>query len=261
MTEQTALLTVAGVTLRGRTRPRLNHVGFELHPGEIVGLVGANGAGKSSLLAACAGLLAVDAGTIHLNTLDVAKASLGALAICRAFVEQQPAIDATYTVYDLVELGRAPHRNGLSASSAQDRTQIQAALEMWGLSAMANQPAGELSGGERRRIDLARAFAQDPMLMLLDEPDAFLDVRTLLQLETHLRAWVQPSKRAALIAVHDLQSAARMCDRVVVLCEGEICATGTPRKAFTAANIQRAFGVEVAISDTDPLSIQLLGAS
>jgi iron complex transport system ATP-binding protein len=261
MTNRSPLLRLEGVSVQGRVRPRIVAVDLSVWPGEIVGLLGANGSGKSTLLHAAAGLLEFAAGHVHITTLDVATASLIQLARVRALVEQQPAIDTSYTVAELVDLGRAPFRAAFDVPSDVDRARVMHALAVWELSEFAQYSAEELSGGERRRIDLARAFVQDPTILLLDEPDAFLDVRTRLMLETELRAWVQSGARGAVIAVHDLTCAARLCDRVLVLTEGAVTAEGTPAEALTSATLRAAFGVEVDVNPGPPLSLTLVGAS
>jgi iron complex transport system ATP-binding protein len=261
MTNRSPLLRLDGVSVHGRGRPRLQAVDLRVWPGEVIGLLGANGSGKSTLLHAAAGLLRFDSGHIHISTLDVATASLIQLARVRALVEQQPAVDTAYTVTELVDLGRAPFRGAFDVPSDRDRVRVEDALAAWELRDLALNSAEELSGGERRRVDLARAFVQDPAVLLLDEPDAFLDVRTLLMLETKLRAWVRSGERGALIAVHDLVSAARLCDRVVVLTEGCVTAEGTPAEALTSATLRAAFRVDVDVKPGPPFSLTLVGAS
>lgn len=241
----TPLLEARAVTVHAGGREIVHDVSVEVRPGEIVGLVGPNGAGKSTLLRALAGTRHA-AGDIRLLGRPIGAVDRRERARLVAVVEQLPDAPPTMTVRELVALGRFPHLGLLRRQSGHDRRVADEAMRRSECDAFADRLLGTLSGGERRRAFIARALAQEARLLLLDEPSANLDAEAQATLFELLR--VLASEGAGiLIVVHDLTSAAASCDRLVLLHDGRILASGAPRDVVTSEHVLAAYGAHVTV--------------
>ena len=219
---------------------------FDLRPGEFVGLVGPNGSGKSSLLRAIYRVLKPKAGRVmHLGD-DVWKLSARDAARRTAVVAQERMGEFDFTVRELVQMGRMPHKGLLDADTAADRAIVDRCLADVGMGHCATRSFLSLSGGEKQRVLVARALAQQAPFLVLDEPTNHLDIRHQLE----LLALVRRLKTTTLAALHDLTLAARYCDRLAMLHDGRLVALGTPAEVLTADRIRQAYGVRATISDT-----------
>jgi iron complex transport system ATP-binding protein len=241
-----ALLAAAGLTFGYPGRAVFSDVSFSLCEGELVALCGPNGAGKSTLLRLLIGLHAPLAGGVEL-----AGAPLGALRrrdIARRVVllPQESPPELPLTVREIVALGRLPHLGRFEPERAGDVGAVEAALAATDTAALAERPMTELSGGERHRVHLARALAQEAPVLLLDEPIAGLDLVHQLQALELLRATVGAG-RAAVVALHDLSLAARFCDRVLLLAGGRLVADASPAEVLTEDTLARVFGVRAQV--------------
>jgi iron complex transport system ATP-binding protein len=222
----------------------VDHVSFTARAGELVGLVGPNGAGKSTLVRMVAGLATPSSGTVRLAGLDPAAAPRRAVARVAALVPQEPRIAWPFTVRQAVMMGRAPRQGLLALPSRFDRGAVEGALEACDLLHLAERHLDELSGGERRRVFFARALAQEPRVMLLDEPTAFLDLAH--QMAAMRMAEVAARGGLCVVAVlHDLNLAAASCGRLVVLSRGRVVAEGAPDDVLTAERVHAVWGVRV----------------
>lgn len=219
----------------------LRGVDFEVGPGEIVCLVGPNGAGKSTVLKCLNLILKPHRGGARLD--DAPIASLGRRTLARAisYVPQQAGQAMSLPVMEMVRLGRAPHR-GLG-TAAQDQAVVLDAIQSLQLASLAMRQYGELSGGERHRVLIARALAQQGRVMLLDEPTSDLDLRYQLEIMTLLRRLACEHQVGILIAIHDLALASRFADRIVMLSQGRVFAQGPWREVVTPANLEAVYGV------------------
>jgi iron complex transport system ATP-binding protein len=227
----------------GRTMA-LEEASLAARSGEFVGLVGPNGAGKSTLIRLAAGLLAPLAGTVRLAGLDPSRARRRQVARLCALVPQEPRAVGAFTVRDTVMMGRAPHQGLLSLPGPLDRGAVEGALQACDLVHLAARRVEALSGGERRRVFFARALAQEPRVLLLDEPTAFLD----LGHQVAVMRMAQTAARGGLCVVavlHDLNLAAAACDRLVVLSRGRVVAEGPPAAVLTAERVREVWGVPV----------------
>lgn len=239
--------------------------GVSLHAGrgEFVGLIGPNGAGKSTLLRAVSGLLRTDAGEVALEGRDLTAMSAKEVATVLAQVPQTAAYTYGFTSLEVVVMGRYPHMSRLQVEGPSDRRIALDAMRLTETDGFAEREVTTLSGGERQRVFVARAIAQQPRILLLDEPTANLDIHhqlKVLELVRHLVA----EGMTAVAAIHDLGLAARYCHRLVLLNDGRVVAEGPPHEVLTAANIEAAFGVCSVIyrdSLTDTLSLSILGPS
>ncbi len=241
-----ALESVAAA--RGSARV-LAGVDLTLAFGEVLVLAGRNGAGKTTLLRVATGLLAPSAGRVLLAGRPLAALSRRDVARTLALVPQDTAIPFPFSALEIVLLGRAPHLRLFGFESREDRRIAHACLERLGIAGLAARNVQELSGGERQLTMIARALAQEPGILLLDEPVAHLDLAHRLALEELLRDWAR-SGRAALLVSHDLAGAARAADRIALLSEGRVLAAGLPRDVLRPDLMRAAFGVEAQLVET-----------
>lgn len=234
----------------------LRGVSLAVEAGEVVGLLGPNGAGKSTLLRAATGLVPLTGGSVELG--DAPVRALGRRAVARrvAVVQQLTEAPAALTVEELALLGRTPHLRLLERESARDRAIAREAMRRAGCLALAARALGTLSGGQRRRAFIARALAQEAPLLLLDEPTANLDVQAQAQIGALLRELAEAGT-GVLVTLHDLTLAAAYCDRLVLLAEGRVVASGAPREVVTAERVARVYGdgVTVIASPLDGLPV------
>jgi len=228
-------------------RPVLHGVSLTLEPGEFVGLLGPNGSGKSTLLRLIAGTLRPASGELRVAGLVPGGKTRAALARRVALVPQVPILPDGFTVAELTLLGRLPHLRPFQAERATDHTAARRALVAAEALDLAERTLGELSGGERQRASLARALAQEPALLLLDEPTAHLDPGVSQGIMATLRRLNRDEGLTVLAACHDINLAAATCPRLVLLHEGRIIADGPPREVVTPALLRLAYGYETQV--------------
>ncbi|MFI1467193.1 ABC transporter ATP-binding protein [Streptomyces wuyuanensis] len=213
--------------------------------GEITGLVGPNGSGKSTLLRTVYRHLRPVAGRVLLAGSDIRELSPARSARHVAALPQERGSEFELTVREVVAMGRTPYKRAFAGDNATDRDTVTRALEDVGMGEAAGRRFTALSGGERQRVLLARAFAQDPDVLVLDEPTNHLDVRHQVELLALLRA----QRRTTLVSLHDLNAAASVCDRLHVLHSGTVVASGPPREVITPELMADVFGVRAAVVD------------
>jgi len=231
----------------GAPTPALSDVSLRVRAGEVAALLGANGAGKSTLLRVAAGMLTPTSGTARVLGSDLATKRRRDLAREMAFVPQTEAIAWGFRVRDVVAMGRAPHQGVWMHESAGDRAAIDDAIGRCHLEALADRRVETLSGGEQRRVSIARAMAQRPRVLLLDEPAAFLDVRHRLSFYRLLADAASRDGIACVVAMHDLDAAARFASAAILMREGRVLASGTPDDVMTPARLEAALDAEVAV--------------
>lgn len=234
-----AALCVDGVSLSAGAHRLVRDVTLHARPGEVVGLVGPNGSGKSSLLRAVYRVLRPDTGRVRVDGADAWRLPVRALARTMAAVVQEPVAAFDLTVREVVAMGRTPHKGLFDGDTAQDALLIASALASVDAACLADRFFDRLSGGERQRVLIARALAQQPSLLVLDEPTNHLDIRHQLDVLGVLRCL----PAAVLVALHDLNLAAYYCDRLYVLREGEVVASGPPAEVITAELLREVYGV------------------
>ena len=225
--------------------PVLTDVSLSLADGELVMLVGPNGSGKSTLLKLLSGFLRPERGSVSLDEVPLAEYSWRERAVKQAFLSQDNAPALEFTVRESVMLGRNPHLGVFSSPGTEDEAAVDRALEAMELSGLADRPANRLSDGERQRTMLAAVLAQESECLLLDEPTSALDVRRTLTLVEHLR--VLRGQCGILMVTHDLGLALRYADRVVLLKEGAVVASGAPDETINEANLSFAYCCKAAI--------------
>lgn len=243
MTLETRALSV---DLKGRRV--VDGVTLTVRAGEVVGVIGPNGAGKSTLLRAMAGLVAPAAGEVVLDGQPVAKLDGRARGRRIGFVGQERIVHWPLSAGAVVALGRLPHHGGSGAGlNAADRLAIDRAVAAMDVAHLLDRSVGELSGGERARVLVARALAQEAPLLIADEPTAGLDPAHALGLFESFRKLAMAG-RAVVAALHDLSLAARFCDRVVLLREGALIAAGAPGDVLTEAHLAQTYGIRATVA-------------
>jgi iron complex transport system ATP-binding protein len=238
------IVDVRGATFAYGDALALSDVSFTARAGEFVGLLGPNGAGKSTLVRLVAGLAAPRAGEVRLAGLDPFRAPRRHVARVCALVPQEPRVSWPFTVREAVMMGRAPRQGLLAIPDRFDHGAVEGALQACDLVHLAGRRLDARSGGERRRVFFARALAQEPRVLLLDEPTAFLDLGH--QVAAMRMAQVAARGGLCVVAVlHDLNLAAAACDRVVVLSRGRVVAEGPPGTVLTEDRVREVWEVPV----------------
>ncbi|MFD5621494.1 ABC transporter ATP-binding protein [Streptomyces yangpuensis] len=240
-------ITTTRLSWSVKGRQLLDTIDMQAPDGKTVGLLGPNGSGKSTLLRLLAGLRRPDTGTVRYDGTALEELGRRVLARRLAVVEQDVAAHHHVTVRQVVELGRTPFRGRFDGLSGHDRRVVDAALERTDLTHRQHRGWHTLSGGEKQRTQLARALAQEPREILLDEPTNHLDIRHQLEL-LDLLATLDVT---CVVALHDLNLAARYCDHIVVLHHGEVAAAGAPETVLTPELVQSVYGVKVLV-DREP---------
>jgi iron complex transport system ATP-binding protein len=239
----TPALEAIDLTCRYGTRVVARGVRLRAEAGTLTALLGPNGAGKSTLLRAFAGIGDCE-GQLRILGQDAARLSRRELARRVALVAQDPPADAPFTVYELVLMGRAPHLGRLGLEGEGDRAIAEQAMRSADVFELADRPIDQLSGGERRRAFLARALAQQPRILLLDEPTAFLDLGHQCQVMEHAAALARTGL-CVVAVLHDPNLAATWADRVVLMKDGEIVAQGPPAEVLDAAVLEPLYGARL----------------
>ena len=228
------LIQVENLSVAGRLQP----ISFTLKRGEMLGVIGPNGAGKSTLLQCLAGIQPYN-GRIEYEGRNLAELKQRQRARLLGFLPQAQQSAWALRVEDVVALGRLPWAD-------EDRQKIEAAMRMTDVMQWRERPVAQLSGGEQARVWLARVLAGEPNVLLADEPIASLDLkhqRTIMELLRGHSHWQQ----ATILSLHDLSLAARYCDKLCLLAEGQLLAFGTAEEVLTPEHLSLAFGVEVHV--------------
>lgn len=239
------MMTLEDVSLSFDDLTVLDSVSLAVEPGEFVGLVGPNGAGKTTLLRILTGLLEPDGGSVRLDGERLADLSSTERSRRVGVVPQDTHVGFSFSATQLVEMGRHPHRSRLDWSG--DHRPVRSAMEETDTWTLRERTADELSGGEKQRVLLARALAQEPDLLVLDEPTASLDINHQIRV-LDLVAEQVTEGRAAIAAIHDLDLAARYCDRLLLLHEGSVTSRGPPESVLADDTLARAFDTRTAIT-------------
>ncbi len=258
----TQLLEVRDLTVRIDGNTLVEDASLHVAAGEVLGLVGPNGAGKSTLLRAVSGVQPTEAGSVHIEGAPTTEVDRRELAKRLAVVQQLPEAPAGMLVSELVLLGRHPHLGWFERESSRDARIARDAMARAGCLELEVREVGTLSGGERRRAFIARALAQEPELLLLDEPTANLDAGAQAEICELLRT-LAATGVGVLVVLHDLTLAASTCDRVALLAAGRLVATGPPDEVITTEHVARLYGPTVSVlrhpEDGRPLVVPTIG--
>lgn len=236
------LLSVRNLHAEFGAKPVLKGVSLDIAPGELVGLIGPNGAGKSTLLRSALGLMS-SRGEILLAGRDSRRLSATDRALAVSYLPQEREVAWSMTVEQLIWLGRAPHRAAFQAPSTKDKVAVEAAIDAMEINGFRHRAANALSGGEKARVLVARALAQDAPLLLADEPTAGLDPSHQISLmRTFLK--IVRNGGSVVVSLHDLGLAARWCTRLVMLVDGQIIADGSPSSVLEPERLRKVYQVE-----------------
>lgn len=241
------MIEIEGLSVELAGRKVLADVSLAVEAGEFLAVVGPNGAGKSTLLKTVGGLLSPAAGTVRIDDHDVAALSARETARLVASVPQSSTFGFDFTVSEVVEMGRTPYRRRLARTpDPEGPARVERALARTETTGLADRSVTTLSGGERQRVLLARALAQDAPCLLLDEPTASLDINH----QVRTLDLIAELDETVLAAIHDLDLAARYCDRVAIIADGSLRAVGPPEAVLTPDRLEPVFGIDVAVEES-----------
>ncbi len=234
----------------------LENVCLNINPKLFYGIIGPNGAGKTTLLKIMTGVKIPDTGEVWLDSKDIRRFAKKEVAKIMAVVPQSSFVPPLFSVEDVVSMGRYPFQQFRFSDSDADRRCVEKAMKKTGIHGLRHRRINELSGGQRQEVIIARALAQTPQLLMLDEPTANLDIKHQMKI-LHLTAvLVRNEGMAAVMVIHDLNLAARFCDRLVLLHDKKILTMGAPATVLTPAHLKTAYGVDTAVGE-NPLTRSL----
>jgi iron complex transport system ATP-binding protein len=248
---QPVLLEIMGVTCGYGASLVLKDATLKIENGDLAGIVGPNGSGKSTLLRTMSRVLKPIHGQVLLNKEDIYCLAPSQVAQKIAVLTQGAGLEFPYTVIDLVMLGRIPHIKRFAREGPKDRAAVDRAMELTDINHLAQRQVNELSGGEKQRVLLARALAQEPSILLLDEPTSYLDLKYQLEIMDLLTRLRHDSGLTIISVLHDINLASRYCDYLLVVKESIIHAVGTPEEVITAPMIKEVYGCEVGVGYSD----------
>ncbi len=244
-------------------RPVLSQVSLDIERGSVVGLLGPNGSGKTTLLRIMSGVLAPRPGAVLLDGQALAAMARRDIARRIAVVAQETRSTFDFTALEMVLMGRYPHLGPFELEGADDLEIARRAMQTTGTAALEHRFFATLSGGEKQRVVIASALAQASDMLLLDEPTAALDLRYQLEVVTVLRALNQSRKTTIVLSTHDLNLAAAVCQRIVLLKHGQVLAAGPTSETLTTENIRALYDIDADVSFHDRaghLTVVPLGA-
>ncbi|WP_016934475.1 ABC transporter ATP-binding protein [Rhodococcus sp. R1101] len=252
-TTRSVSLTTEQLSLGYGSSLIVDQVTTSLPAGRITAIVGPNGCGKSTLLRGLARLLSPQHGRVLLDGTELTEMPARTLARTLGLLPQQPLAPDGITVADLVGRGRHPHQRWFRQWSAEDDRAVAAALAATGVDQLAECPIDELSGGQRQRVWIALALAQDPEIMLLDEPTTFLDLAHQIEVLDLLASLNHRLGRTIVLVLHDLNMASRYAHHLVAMRAGTLVTAGQPSDVITPEMVREVFGVEATVI-TDPVA-------
>lgn len=253
MSEQSLSLVAHGVHLAYDQKRVVHGVDLTVPPGQVTVIVGANGCGKSTLLRGLGRILRPVEGHVELDDTDLRRLRPKQVAAVLGLLPQQPVAPEGITVSDLVARGRHPHQGAFGRRNAGDDEAVARALALTDTQQLAGRRVEELSGGQRQRVWVAMMLAQDPRIMLLDEPTTYLDIAHQVDLLDLLAELNEARGTTVVMVLHDLNLAARYAHHLVVMCEGRLVREGSPAEVLTADCVREAFGMEAEVI-VDPIS-------
>ena len=248
MTRDTVVLDAQAISVRLGKSPVLNEVTLSIPRGTVTAIIGPNGSGKSTLLRTLARLLRPETGSVLLDGAAIARMSPGQVARQIATLPQSPGAVPGMTVQELVEQGRYPHTGPLRMLSDRDHAAVERALELTSSGRFRHRLLDSLSGGERQRVWIALALAQEPRILLLDEPTTFLDINHQIQVLNLIHALNREHGLTVVMALHDLNHASQYAERLVVLHGGRIVEEGPPTAVIREDVLASVFSVQAHIS-------------
>ncbi|WP_417684028.1 ABC transporter ATP-binding protein [Roseibium sp.] len=240
----TQRLKAEDLTVRFGTQTILPGLSLQIPDRKVTVIVGPNACGKSTFLRSLARLTSPQGGAVLLDGKDIRKQASRQVARTLAILPQIPTAPEGIRVYDLVERGRIPYQSALRQWSARDREAVETALELTGMSDLAERYVQDLSGGQRQRAWIALCLAQETDIVLLDEPTTFLDLPHQIEVLELVRKLNREAGRTVAMVLHDVNLAARYADHMIALKDGTVIAKGAPESVVTADTMRRVFSLE-----------------
>ncbi|OAB46114.1 ABC transporter ATP-binding protein [Paenibacillus glacialis] len=226
----------------------LRNVSCSIQEGEWWGIIGPNGSGKSTLLQLISGVDKITTGELKIRGHHVSKYGRRELSQMLAVLQQDGLPAISFPVRDIIEMGRFPFQDWMGRDLGDNAdTIIEDIMNKLQLQELGDRPLDELSGGQRQRVALGKVMAQEPRILLLDEPTTFLDIYYQLQFMELVANWRKETGITVIAVLHDLNLAAQFCDKLLVLQEGEVVGLGTPDEILTEDNIRRVYKVDPAV--------------
>jgi cobalamin transport system ATP-binding protein len=247
------MIEVHSISFRYHEDWVLQKVSFRVEKGEFVGVIGPNGSGKTTLLKILYRLLSPQKGEILFDLVPIRKMNRNDIAKRIAVVSQETQLLFPFSVLETVLMGRSPYLGQLMFESEKDLEIAKKAMEWTKVLPFSERPMDELSGGERKRVFIARALSQEPEVILLDEPTANLDIHHQIDFLDLILTLNREKGLTIVMASHDMNIASEFCDRLILFREGRIYKMGTPEEVITKENIESVYGCEVWI-DQNPVS-------
>ena len=257
MTRDTLILDAQAISVRLGKNPVLKGMSLSIPRGSVTAIIGPNGSGKSTLLRALARLLRPETGSVLLDGKEISRMSPGQVARQIATLPQSPGAVPGMTVLELVEQGRYAHTGPLRMRSDRDREAVERALDLTTSGHFRHRLLDSLSGGERQRVWIALALAQEPRILLLDEPTTFLDINHQIQVLNLIQSLNRERGLTVVMALHDLNQASQYAERLVVLHDGRIVEEGPPKSVIREDILASVFNVQAHIS-VSPITGALL---
>ena len=243
-------LNIQNVSFAYNGRPVIQGLTLSVEAGEMVGILGPNGSGKTTLIKLVSGVLRPKQGEVKFDGMNLAAAGRKTIARQIAVVPQDFDIPFAFTVGEVVMLGRTPFHHLFDDENGKDREIVAFVMEQAGISAVAGRHFNELSGGERQKVVLATALAQQPRLLLLDEPTVHLDIAHQVEILEQVKDLNRGNGLTVVAAMHDLNLSAMYFDRLVLIKQGKVIASGTPPEVLTEINIREVFSASTRV-ETD----------
>ncbi|MEQ8200752.1 MAG: heme ABC transporter ATP-binding protein [Syntrophomonadaceae bacterium] len=245
------LFNILDVTCTYGDAPVLQDASLQIHSGDLVGIIGPNGSGKSTLLRAMSRVLQPLHGKVLLDEEDIYRVPAAQIAKKMAVVVQEQGLSFPFTVRDLIMMGRIPHLKRFAREGRRDIEVVEEAMDLTDTAKLADRQINELSGGEKQRVLLARALAQEPRILLLDEPTSYLDLNYQIEIMQLLAKLRSQYGLTIIMVLHDLNLASRYCDYLILIKQGSIHAIGPPHHVITADMIKEVYGCEVKVERFD----------
>jgi len=242
-----SLLSIEGLSCKYGRKTVLKDINLEVKSGDFLGVLGPNGSGKTTLLKCISGVLKPASGSVLMEGRELSHLSYKEIAQKIAVVPQGIEAGFEFSVREFVMMGRTPYLKPFRGETAYDISVVRKAMEFTGVLPLSERNFRELSGGERQRVVIAQALAQEPDLLLLDEPSSYLDISREIEVFNLIRELNRKRNITVIVVLHDLNLASRYCSSLAILRNGTVFGFGTPGKILTPENIRKVYHTEVEI--------------
>jgi iron complex transport system ATP-binding protein len=257
------MLTTKGISFSYKQKPVLENIDLQIKKGEIIGILGPNGCGKTTLLKLLNRNLHPGSGQVLMDGTDMEDISKRRIARHIAVVPQSNEIRFTFSVRDIVAMGRMPFLDRFQGESAEDMSIVEEAMEKTNIKEFADRLINTMSGGERQRVIIARALAQRPEVILLDEPTLHLDINHQFEVLDLVKRLSEEEGLTVVIVSHDLPMVVKYCDRIVLIHDHKVHALGAPEEVLTKENMKTVFNIDALLVYDDVLGancVKIIGS-